>query len=94
MLTIITSSASFVIGSLAQFQSDKPAVFNTIEVVCVIIFTLEYIFRWATAPSKQISGAETAGRYLRARVTFMTRPMNLVDLVAILPFYIEMLVSL
>lgn len=92
MITIIISSASFVIGSLARFQADKHPAFGIIELVCVIIFTVEYIFRLATSPSRK-DGPETLKVYAKSRFHFMIKPMNVVDLVAILPFYVELLVA-
>ncbi|XP_035665728.1 potassium voltage-gated channel protein Shal-like [Branchiostoma floridae] len=50
-----------------------PKVFFTIDTVCVVMFTVEYVTRLYSTPD---------------RVRFVRSPMGLVDLVAILPYYI------
>eukprot|EP00284_Hemiselmis_tepida_P016058 CAMPEP_0174929326 /NCGR_PEP_ID=MMETSP1355-20121228/27142_1 /TAXON_ID=464990 /ORGANISM="Hemiselmis tepida, Strain CCMP443" /LENGTH=549 /DNA_ID=CAMNT_0016175521 /DNA_START=43 /DNA_END=1688 /DNA_ORIENTATION=+ len=105
MATILVSSASFITLSLPEFYQEPPTIFYVLEVVCVIIFTIEYVIRLVAMPTfeKEVAedGAtdtpdkvETWGAYLRVRLVFMRQTMNMVDLMAILPFYIEEIVSL
>lgn len=54
-----------------------------VEVVLVVVFTAEYALRLWTAPL-----ADQARTPLRARLRYLVRPMAVIDLLAILPFYL------
>jgi len=65
-------------------QPDK--TFYAIEVVCILIFTVEYLARMVLAHSDRppnVSGWLYTLRYSKT-------PMNIVDLLAILPFYVDL----
>jgi hypothetical protein len=53
-------------------------IFEYIELVCIVYFTFEYLLRIGFAPNKLQS---------------MRHPLNIVDLISILPFYISLLVD-
>jgi voltage-gated potassium channel len=56
------------------------------EIVSVAVFTLEYVARvWSSVSDSRY------GRPLLGRIRFMLRPLILVDLAAILPFYLPFL---
>ena len=61
---------------------DQMKVFET---VCILVFTIEYLARLATC-THRLSPKPTVAN-------FMVEPMNLIDLVAILPFYIELILG-
>lgn len=64
--------------------------FNLFDAVSVGIFTVEYIARvWASAEREMVPGDTQWQRRLR----YMLSPLALVDLVAILPFYLGAFVS-
>ena len=54
-----------------------------VEVFSVAVFTVEYLLRVWTAPL-----ADPARTPLRARLRYLVRPMAIIDLLAILPFYL------
>ena len=56
-----------------RLKREYLAVFNTIELICIIWFTLEYCVRLLSCPQK---------------FRFLYQPLNVIDLVAILPFYV------
>eukprot|EP00927_Polykrikos_kofoidii_P077220 TRINITY_DN74187_c0_g1_i1.p1 TRINITY_DN74187_c0_g1~~TRINITY_DN74187_c0_g1_i1.p1 ORF type:complete len:1361 (+),score=210.65 TRINITY_DN74187_c0_g1_i1:155-4237(+) len=60
--------------------SDEERVWFVIELILTVIFTLEFILRLAVADS---TGEETV-------IDFLRTPANIVDIVAIMPFYVEL----
>ena len=61
--------------------------FRVFELVSVIVFSIEYVLRvWSCA---EIEGREHP---FKGRVRFASRGMMIIDLLAILPFYIALLV--
>lgn len=66
---------------------------HVIEVVSVLIFTIEYVLRvysCASAPNRPASQATTPWQ---KRWAYIKSPMALVDLMAILPFYLSIFVA-
>jgi voltage-gated potassium channel Kch len=73
-------------------------VFEDIETICIAIFTVDYVMRVATshAPSERdmvTDNAYSLRRRLSRTMWFLVQPINLVDLFAILPFYVELTMS-
>lgn len=65
--------------------------FDAFELFSVTIFTLEYLARvWVSAEKKCL--AHLSG--WRARLRFIVSPMALVDLLAIAPFYLSLLIAI
>lgn len=71
---IIVSLVTFSIDTLPDLSADTKEILNSIEMVTVIIFTLEYILRILVKENK---------------MKFIFSFYGLVDLAAILPFYIS-----
>ncbi|MFQ5754431.1 MAG: ion transporter, partial [bacterium] len=74
------------VKSLASKYSD---FFTTFEVISVVVFTLEYVLRLWTCTSKKEFSKSVVGR-----IRFALTPIVLIDLMAILPFYLPMLIKL
>jgi len=68
--------------------------FEYIEWVCILIFSADYVFRVATAHTAKDVLAEGEKRAnassLRVTLRYASSFLNLVDLVAIIPFYVEL----
>ncbi len=65
------------------------SAFRLLELVSVAIFTLEYALRfWTCTANKRF------GRPVMGRLRFALTALAIVDLLAILPFYIPMLITL
>jgi len=73
LVTILVSTVSFVVGTEPAYADS--AWLDGLEVVVVGIFSVEYLSRFVVT--------------FEDRCSFVLAPLNLVDLVAILPWYIE-----
>jgi len=105
--TIILSSASFILGTLPSCQRQDPPrsapapvpAFDTIETICLILFTCEYVVRLCTVWNVRAEileaenlldmavgygGTPKASKIMRL-VRFILGPANLIDLAAIVP---------
>ena len=83
MALIILNVVLVIIEAMQGFPEETSRLFFYIEAVSVIIFTIEYILRLWTSDLMypRMSSA-------KARFTYVTSPMAIVDIVAILPFYL------
>jgi len=85
---ILVNVIAVILGSVRSLAEKHHDLFWAIEIVSVAIFTLEYILRlWAAPEADSIS----AQHPLRSRIYYVGRPFALVDLLAILPFYLSSL---
>jgi hypothetical protein len=77
LIAIVVSTLSFVVGTVPYMQTHEYSeeILEIIEIVVVSIFTVEYVLRFLVCPT--------------GRCAFVLSPLNMVDLLAILPFYLE-----
>lgn len=89
IVTLILINTVTIIAATFSLSALKIRIFLIIEIVSVIIFSVEYILRLWTAdllyPEK---------KPFIARIKFFFSPMAIVDLLAILPFYIPFLLPI
>jgi voltage-gated potassium channel len=88
---ILVNVVAIILGSVPSFKARYHESLDDLELFSVIVFTIEYVARiW--------SSVELAnGRWSRpvmGRLRFMLTPMAVIDLLAILPFYLAFLVSI
>ncbi|KAK3249203.1 hypothetical protein CYMTET_41360 [Cymbomonas tetramitiformis] len=77
LVLIAVSSVTFCLETMEEYSDDESKRnFAVIEDICVLAFTIEYVLKLLTAPN--------VGKF------FIT-PMNLLDLFAILPYFLEKL---
>uniref|UniRef100_A0AC35UIF3 BTB domain-containing protein n=1 Tax=Rhabditophanes sp. KR3021 TaxID=114890 RepID=A0AC35UIF3_9BILA len=67
-----------VVEKIEQLRVEHPAFVFT-ERICIAFFTVEYCLRMFASPKK---------------LHFMLKPLNLVDIMAIIPFYLELSLTL
>lgn len=82
---IIVSVAAVVLESVPSLEVRYGNLFRAVEIVAGIVFTLEYALRLWSATEHAPLRRETP---LRARLLFAREPAMIVDLVAILPFFL------
>ena len=78
---IFTSCLVFCIETLPEYRLTGKSAnsFKGIETFSVVMFTIEYVLRSVCCPNWR---------------KFFVRPLNIVDVVAILPFYLELILPL
>jgi voltage-gated potassium channel len=86
MMLIGLNVFAFILETVDKIYLLSPAFFIYFEYFSVAVFTLEYGFRLWTADLKQGFHSPLSGR-----VRFALTPMALIDLLAILPFYLPLL---
>jgi voltage-gated potassium channel len=84
---IVLNISVVILESVAGLAALYNPVFVTIDVVSVLIFTIEYILRlWTCTLNPKFSSVVTG------RARFALTPMSIIDLLAILPFYLPMFI--
>lgn len=89
IITLITLNVlAVVLATVDRLYEPYQTYFRIFEIVSVIVFTVEYVLRvWA------ITEDERYRRPVRGRLRFMVSPAGLIDLLAILPFFLPRLTS-
>ena len=80
---IFLNVLAVIVGSVQSIQRRWGVFLNGFEIVSVIVFTVEYLARlWSCTVDPRFSGI------VRGRIRFASRVMPIIDLLAILPFYL------
>jgi voltage-gated potassium channel len=87
LVLIGTNVLASVLESEESIYLLAPRFFTWFEWASVAVFTIEYLLRlWSCVTDPRYAGS------IRGRLRLMLSPMALVDLVAIAPFYLELIV--
>lgn len=86
---IVADVAAVCLETLGPLRSLYGALFRTIEIVAVAAFTFDYALRWWVAPERDATGASEPWH---SRLSYAVSPFGVIDLLAVLPFYIDLLV--
>lgn len=86
---IILSVTAIILESFAEIKSAYGFGLKWFEIFSIIIFSTEYLLRLWTADLKYPQLSK-----IGARLKFMYSPMGIIDLLAILPFYLPFFLKL
>jgi hypothetical protein len=86
---ILLNLVAMVLETGEGFAASYAAELDLFETFSVIVFTVEYVLRWIVAPADP---EFSSSRFARFR--YVTNRYAIIDLLAILPFYIASLVSI
>jgi voltage-gated potassium channel len=88
---ILLNVAAFVAETVPRLAQEYGAWFRTFEFVSVAVFTVEYVLRlWVAVEVPFLSRLPA----WKARLTFASRGPQIIDLLAILPFYLGELLAI
>ncbi len=86
VILIVLNVTAIILASVKPIYSAFRTGFKAFEIFSVVVFTVEYILRMWTAEYK----VEATSRPM-ARIRYVFTPMAIIDLLAILPFYLPFL---
>ena len=90
VLVIITSVIAVFLETLPGIYEPLKKEFHYFDLFTIFIFTVEYILRFYSAPEGDLESNTT----VTSRWNWMKRPSSFIDLIAILPFYLQMFITL
>jgi voltage-gated potassium channel len=87
---IFANVGAIILGSMPTIHVAYSHALNTFEAVSIALFTVEYALRvWSS-----VEGRQRASDRLSPRLRYALSPMALIDLIAIVPFYLSFLVPI
>ncbi len=89
IVLIIANIVSVILESFSNLQTTYRIWFDVFEIISVIIFTVEYLLRLITAVHKY-----PGENVFRAIIKYIFSPMAIIDFLAIIPFYIPLLIKI
>ncbi|WP_229504810.1 ion transporter [Natrinema versiforme] len=88
MALIVLNVATFIAGTVSWIGARYGQLFAAFDVFCVGVFTVEYLLRvWSCTVDERYSSP------IRGRIRFMLSPYALIDLIAIFPFYLPIVLG-
>ncbi len=88
-LLIIANLFALVFEHIPAVFEPNQAWFHYFDIVSVIVFSIEYVLRFYLAPED-----EEFKKHRFARGRYVTSPFALIDLIAILPFFLQAFISI
>ena len=89
MLLIMTNVVAVILASDRAIYMELQVFFDNFELFSIIVFSMEYLVRtWICVENPRYQDAVTG------RLKYMVSPMAIVDLVAVLPFYLGIIFNI
>ncbi len=89
MLLIMSNVIAVILASDRAIYQELQGFFDYFELCSIIVFSVEYVLRaWVSVEDPRYQPAITG------RLKYLASPMALVDLIAVLPFYLGMLFNI
>lgn len=83
LLLIFLNVVAVIIGSVQDIQERWGSFLDVFELFSVVVFSVEYLARfWSCTVSPEFRGS------IRGRIRHSLRAMSIIDLAAVLPFYL------
>lgn len=83
---IFLNVVAVILGTVKSIENEFGTLFNYFEIFSVAVFTLEYVLRiWSCTSDRKYSDS------FFGRLRYGLLPLSIIDLVAILPFYLPIL---
>jgi voltage-gated potassium channel len=90
LVTVIVGSVTAIcLETLPSLRDRYAGLFNIVEIATITIFSIDYLLRWWVAPEREPTGAAEPWR---SRWRYAISAYGVIDLLAILPFYIDLFV--
>lgn len=86
---ILLNVVAAILETMPSLSSRYALIFHGLELASVAVFSAEYLLRLGACTS-----SSTFRDPVRGRIRYALQPLALIDLLAILPFYLPMFVSL
>ena len=90
ILFIVTSVIAVFLETVPSIYEPLKDEFHYFDLLTIFVFTTEYLLRLYAVPEGSVENSETGD----SRWTWMKRPNSLIDLIAILPFYLQFFITL
>lgn len=85
MLLIMSNVVAVILASDGVIYSELQLFFDRFEMFSIVVFSMEYLFRvWVCVEDPRYQSS------VAGRLKYMVSPMAIVDLIAVMPFYLGM----
>jgi len=86
---ILLNIIAVILETVEGLSNQYSTIFISFEILSVAVFSIEYILRiWSCTVDEKYRGA------IKGRIRFALTPMALIDLLAVLPFYLSFIMRL
>lgn len=83
---IVLNITAFIASTYSSFSRQYQLLFQYIEIICSLVFTIEYALRiWVSTVDRKYSHP------IWGRIKYALTPLSIIDLISILPFYLLLL---